>query len=162
VTELAALLQDCYRDKLAELLRHERHARVIATYDFNNAYQYTINRDETQLTWLAKAIVDSGGTVPEATADATGDEREKDASVWRRVVGEDVQRAQSFVDKWSPLADEMTNARHRKLVRVILGETLEQKRLFEQMLAGRTDLLGRREEEVGPVVGTVLPTRWIE
>ena len=32
------------------------------------------------------------------------------------------------------------------------GETLEQKRFFEQALAGRTDLLGRRTEEVGELV----------
>ncbi len=38
----------------------------------------------------------------------------------------------------------MANARHAKMLRVILGETLEQKRFFEQALAGRTDLLGRR------------------
>ena len=43
-----------------------------------------------------------------------------------------------------------------------LGETLEQKRFFEQALAGDTDLLGRRGDEVGPRVGEVLPTRWIE
>ena len=44
----------------------------------------------------------------------------------------------------------------------ILGETLEQKRFFEQALAGMTDLLGRRGAEVGERVGEVLPTRWIE
>jgi hypothetical protein len=56
----------------------------------------------------------------------------------------------------------MTNARYRGMLRVILGEVLEQKRFFEQALAGRDDLLGRRTEEVGPRVGEVLPTRWIE
>ena len=45
---------------------------------------------------------------------------------------------------------------------VILGETLEQKRSFDQALAGQTDLLGRRSEQVGPRVGEVLPTRWVE
>jgi len=45
---------------------------------------------------------------------------------------------------------------------LILGETLEQKRFFEQALAGRHDLLGRRTEDVGPLVGKVLPTRWVE
>jgi hypothetical protein len=56
----------------------------------------------------------------------------------------------------------MTHARHRGMLRVILGETLEQKRFFEQALAGRTDLLGRRSEQMGAPVGQVLPTRWIE
>ncbi len=53
-----------------------------------------------------------------------------------------------------PRVDEMTNARHAKMLRVILGETLEQKRFFEQALAGRTDLLGRRGPiSVGPRIG---------
>ena len=56
----------------------------------------------------------------------------------------------------------MNNARHAKMLRVILGETLEQKRFFEQALAGRHDLLGRRGEQVGPSHGEVLPSRWIE
>jgi hypothetical protein len=56
----------------------------------------------------------------------------------------------------------MNNARHAKMLRVILGETLEQKRFFEQALAGRQDLLGRRGEQVGPSHGEVLPSRWIE
>ena len=43
-----------------------------------------------------------------------------------------------------------------------VGETLEQKRFFEQALAGRTDLLGRRAEQLGPAHGEVLPSRWIE
>ena len=56
----------------------------------------------------------------------------------------------------------MNNARHRGMLRVILGEVLEQQRSFEQALAGELDLLGRRTPEVGPRVGGVLPTRWIE
>ncbi len=56
----------------------------------------------------------------------------------------------------------MDNARHAKMLRVILGETLEQKRFFEQALAGRQDLLGRRGEQLGPSHGEVLPSRWIE
>jgi hypothetical protein len=56
----------------------------------------------------------------------------------------------------------MDNARHAKMLRVIIGETLEQKRFFDQALAGRQDLLGRRGEQVGPSHGEVLPSRWIE
>jgi hypothetical protein len=48
------------------------------------------------------------------------------------------------------------------MLRVILGEVLEQKRFFAQALAGRTDLLGRRGASVGPSHGDVLPSRWIE
>ena len=49
-----------------------------------------------------------------------------------------------------------------EMLRVILGEVLEQKRFFEQALAGRTDLLGRRADVLGPSHGDVLSSRWIE
>ena len=65
------------------------------------------------------------------------------------MIDEDARGAQAFVDRWRPRVEAMTNARHRGMLRVILGETLEQKRFFEQALAGRTDLLGRRTEDVG-------------
>ena len=57
--------------------------------------------------------------------------------------------AQTFVDTWRPRVEAMPNARHRSMLRVILGETLEHKRFFDQALAGRTDLLGRRADGAG-------------
>jgi hypothetical protein len=47
------------------------------------------------------------------------------------------------------------------MLKVILGETLEHKRFFDQALAGREDLLGRRADGAG-TEGYVLPTRWVE
>ena len=83
-----------------------------------------------------------------------------------RVLGEGSgsggHRAQDFVDRWRPKIDLMANARHAKMLRVILGEVLEQKRFFEQALAGRIDLLGLREVHLEPARGEVLPSRWIE
>ncbi len=84
------------------------------------------------------------------------------AAAQRAVFEEDARGAQTFVDRWRPRVDAMTNARHRGMLRVVLGETLEQKRFFEQALAGRNDLLGRRTADVGERVGSVMPTRWIE
>jgi hypothetical protein len=63
VTDLLTLLQEFYRDKLTELLRHIAGARQIAQYDANNTYQYIINREETQLSWVGQAIVALKGTV---------------------------------------------------------------------------------------------------
>jgi hypothetical protein len=161
VTDLLGLLQDFYRDKLTMLLRHEAGARFVGQYDANNTYQYIINREEAQLTWVATAIGELSGTVPGATEPSravTG----KGAAAAHAVIDEDGHNAQAFVDRWRPRIDEMTNARHAKMLRVVLGETLEQKRFFEQALAGRTDLLGRRGPEAGALVGSVLPSRWIE
>jgi hypothetical protein len=161
VTGLLALLQEFYREKLTMMLQHQAGARLIAQYDANNTYQYIINREDVQLTWVANAIIELGGTVadvsePVRTASGKGDAAAKS------VFEQDVQEAQRFVDRWRPRIDELTNARHAKMLRVILGETLEQKRFFEQALAGRQDLLGRRGAQVGPSHGEVLSSRWIE
>jgi hypothetical protein len=161
VTDLLALLQEFYRDKLSILLRHADGARHVSQYDFNNTYQYILNREDAQLSWVGKAIEELGGTLPEANGvprQAGG----KGEAAARTVFDEDARDAQAFVDRWRPRIDAMTNARHAKMLHVILGEVLEQKRFFEQALAGRTDLLGKRAEQLGPSHGEVLPTRWIE
>jgi hypothetical protein len=160
VTDLLPLLQEFARDKLAILLQHDANARRVRQYDFNNTYQYVINRDEMHLSWLANAITGLGGSVPESPSSAapaaTGD---VDAA---RIFEDDARAAQAFVDRWRPRVESMRNARQRGMLRVILGEMLEQKRSFEQALAGRTDLLGKRAEQIGPAFGEVLPTRWVE
>jgi hypothetical protein len=162
VKDLLPLLEEFHRDKLAELLRHQAGARLVGQYDVNNTYQYIINREETQLSWVATAITELGGRAPDdgTEPDRTGSGRGKAAS--QTVLEEDSRAAQAFADKWRPRVDAMTNARHRGMLRVILGETLEQKRFFDQALAGDLDLLGRRTPDVGPRVGSVISTRWIE
>jgi hypothetical protein len=161
VTDLLALLQEFHREKLAMLLRHQASARVVGQYDINNTYQYIINREEAQLSWLATAIADQGGTVVESV-DPGRAIAGSSADAAPAVIEADARDAQAFVDRWRPRVEAMTNARHRGMLRVILGETLEHKRFFEQALAGRTDLLGKRAEQLGPAFGEVLPTRWIE
>jgi hypothetical protein len=161
VTGLLGLVQEFHREKLAMLLRHEAAARLVAQYDANNAYQYIINREDVQLSWLNQAIADLGGT-PDLTAQEAERPASNGSTGWVALAEEDARDAQAFVDRWRPRVDAMANARHQGMLRVILGETLEQKRFFEQAADGEQDLLGRRPDHVGPRVGSVLPTRWIE
>jgi hypothetical protein len=151
------LLLEFYNEKLAELTRHQAHATVIAQYDANNTYQYIINREEVQLSWLTTAITDAGGTLPELHAGPA-----RGARSAREAFEVDRQEAGAFIDRWRPRVEAMTNARHRGMLRIILGEIREQQRFFEQALAGRTDLLGRRAGVDGEATGEVLPARWIE
>ncbi|HKB14088.1 MAG TPA: hypothetical protein VKD69_25660 [Vicinamibacterales bacterium] len=161
MSDLLALLQEFYREKLAAMLKHQAGSRLIPQYDQNNTYQYIINREEAHLAWVGKAIAELGATVADDQAEPSrGDGRRGDAS--HAILEEDARDAQAFVDRWRPRIDQMANARHAKMLRVILGEVLEQKRFFEQALAGRTDLLGRRADVLEPSHGEVLPTRWIE
>jgi hypothetical protein len=161
VTDLVALLQEFYRDKLTMYLRHQAGARLVVQYDANNTYQYIINRDDVQLTWIAKAIEELGGAVPEVSPQSR-DPIGKGGDAARAVIQEDGADSQAFVDRWRPRIDAMANARHAKMLRVVLGEVLEQKRFFEQALAGRVDLLGKRQLNLEPARGEVLPSRWIE
>jgi hypothetical protein len=159
-TELLALLREFHRDKLTIRQRHVAAARHVPHYDFNNTYQYVICREDVQVNWLSDAITDMGGEleqVPEPAIPAS-----KGDSAQTGLLTQDRDAAQAFVDKWRPRIEAMPNARHRSLLRVIVGETLEHKRFFEQALAGRTDLLGRRGASLGPSHGEVLASRWIE
>ena len=158
-TELLALLREFHRDKLAMRQRHVAAARFVNDYDFNNTYQYVINREDAQVAWLRSAVLDMAGTpddVPEPEMDKSGKRGEMQA----RVLGEDRDGARTFVEKWRPRIQTMPNARHRSMLQVIIGETLEHQRFFEQALAGRTDLLGRRADGAG-TGGGVLPERWV-
>jgi rubrerythrin len=160
VSDLLQLVQEFYREKLAMLLRHEAGAQAVAQYDANNTYQYIINREDTHLSWLSAAITSLDGA-PESSAPEPA-RVEKLGDAWRSLAEGHAREAQEFVDRWRPRVESMTNARHRGMLRVILGEMLEQKRFFEQAAAGNLDLLGRRSDAVGPRVGAVLSTRWVE
>ena len=78
----------------------------------------------------------------------------------RAVLERDRDAAQRFTEKWRPRIDTLPNARHRTLLNVILGETLEHNRFFDLALAGRSDLLGRRADGAG-TGGGVMAERWV-
>ena len=159
-TELLDLLTEFYRDKMAMRQRHIAAARLVSDYDFNNTYQYVIAREDLQLNWLRDAVTDMGALpadVPEPAIAANG----KGAQLQAAMLQEDRNGAQAFLDKWKPRVDGLSHARHRTMLNVILGETIEHRRFFDQALAGRSDLLGRRADGAG-TGGGVLPTRWVE
>ncbi len=62
MTDVLALLQEFHRERLAALVRHQAGARLVEQYDANNTYQYIINREATQLSWIEAAIRELGGT----------------------------------------------------------------------------------------------------
>src|SRR5262249_20067945 len=156
--EFVELLRECYRDKSALRQRHLAAARAVTDYDFNNTYQYVINREEIQLQWLRDAIEDRGGKIdeaPEVDVKAGAGKAAQGAGV-----KEDAAGAQAVVDKWKPRIEAGGQPRNRSMLRVILGETIEAKRFFDQMVAGRADLLGRSADGAR-TSGKVLPTRWV-
>jgi hypothetical protein len=165
-TELQQILTEFTAERVALLERHEAGARGVSHYDFNNTYQYVISREETHLSWLEAALKEAGLTLPRAASalpvpPVPKPGRTADPGFFRAILEDDAQHLGAFVKKWRPRVDRMTHARHRTMLNVILGESLEHERFFSQAAAGLEDLLGRRTGGVARQ-GSVLPTRWLE
>jgi hypothetical protein len=163
--ELLKFLTDVTADRIALLQRHEAGARVVSHYDFNNTYQYVINREETHLRWLQDALGEFGVGLPQPATTypvpEVGKSKKGDLSVFRGVLEDDVRTLRAFVDRWRPRVEKITHARHRTMLGVMLGESLEYARMFEQAAGGFEDVLGKRSSHTTRV-GAVLPTRWLE
>jgi hypothetical protein len=158
-SELLALLSEFYRDKLSMRQRHAAVARHVGNYSFNNTYQYIIAREDVHLAWLEAAIRELEGaseTIAEPVLPSPG----KKSDAFLSLVQEDARGAETFATRWRERAGGVTNARHRNMLGVIVGEVLEHKRFFDQMIAGRDDLLGRRMDGAGTGNG-VLGVRWL-
>ena len=164
--ELQQLLTDLAAERVALVERHEAGARVMSHYDFNNTYQYVIAREETHLEWLGTALADFGAALPKASSSlpvpAVGKISKKvEPAAFKAILDDEVRTLGAFVQKWRPKVDSLTHARHRTMLNVVLGESLEHQRLFTQAAGGFEDLLGKRTD--GALrVGGVLPARWQE
>jgi Mn-containing catalase len=157
-TELLSLLQEFYSERAALMMRHVAVARHVGNLDFNNTYQYLIAREETHLSWIRSAIEELGGVAAPPGAEPAI-QPSKGADFVHGLIDEDARSAQAFTAEWTDRVEQVTNARHRLMLRVVLGETLEHQRFFEQAGAGREDLLGRRLD-AGPRRGEVVGARW--
>jgi hypothetical protein len=163
--ELLKVLNDFAAERLALLQRHEAGARIVSHYDFNNTYQYIINREETHVAWLGAALDERGAPYPAAaTAIPVPDlpkVKKVEPATFRGVLEDDSRTLGAFVERWRPRVAEMTHARHRTMLNVVLGESMEHQRLFAQAASGFEDVLGKRTIDAKRV-GGVLPTRWME
>jgi hypothetical protein len=160
--DLLALVRDFHREKLGLRERHVAVARLVGDYAFNNTYQYIIAREDVHVSWLDAALADLGAQPADVAPVELPPLGRKESP--KPLITEDATDASAFVTRWRARLPEVTNARLRGLMNVILGETLEQTRFFEQMLAGQEDLLGRRSNGPGsPGTGDgVMAVRWIE
>ena len=155
---LADLIRDFYLERVAQLTRHEDVAVTVTDYDINNAYQYIIAREQTHLSWLQHALLDLGGPTP--AEPPRGQALQAKGDGWKRFAAEDASGNVQFVEKWRPKVEAVTNARHKGMLKVILGEMLEHKRLFDQASQGRRDLIGK-SLAINEHRGDVMPTRFV-
>lgn len=167
MSELQTLLTEFAAERLALVERHEASARIVSNYDFNNTYQYMISREETHLSWVRSALAEYDAMLPAAGSAALPAPvapratRKVEVGAFRSILEDDARYLGAFVDRWRPRVESMEHARHRTMLNVILGESMEHKRFFEQAAAGFEDLLGRRTAGSARI-GAVLPTRWLE
>jgi bacterioferritin (cytochrome b1) len=163
--DLKTVLVAFAADRIALLQRHEAGARAVSHYDFNNTYQYIIAREETHLVWLQTALGELETPLPPAGAvlpvpAVPQPSKLGNAAAYREILEDDAAHLRAFIETWREKVDGITHARHRTMLNVILGETREHQRFFEQAASGFEDLLGRRTG--GDRVGGVLATRWVE
>jgi hypothetical protein len=155
--ELLRLLLEFYRETIDLVQARHANARSVVDYDANNAYQQVLGRQDVHLRWISDAIADLGGTTPELPLDQAIPGTPARADV-TSIIEADARSQKAFLDRWLPCVPAVTNARHRKLLELILGEMAEHFRVFQQALDGRTDLLGRHAQGKA-LRGEVLPAR---
>ena len=155
---LADLIRDFYLERVSLLMRHEDVARLITDYDINNAYQYIIAREQTHLSWLQHAQLDLGAALVNDPARGTAPTAKGDA--WKSLAGEDARSNALFVEKWRPKVEGVSHARHKGMLKVILGEMLEHKRLFDQAADGNRNLIGK-SLEINDHSGDVMSARFV-
>ena len=154
---LPELIRDVYLERVSLLMRHEDVAQLITDYDINNAYQYIIAREQTHLSWLQHALLDLGA--PLVNDPPRGPALSAKGDAWKGLAGDDARSAVQFVEKWRAKIDTVTNARHKGMLKVILGEAMEHKRLFDQAAIGRKDLIGK-SLDINDHSGDVMASRW--
>jgi hypothetical protein len=164
--DLRSLLTAITADRVTLIQRHEAGARAVGNYDFNNAYQYVIAREETHLSWLRAALEEMGAPMPAAANEIpvpalSKPAKNAEARLYNGILEDDVRHLAGFVERWRPRVATVTHARHRTMLGVVLGESVEHQRLFEQAASGLEDVIGRRTTGAERV-GVVLPTRWQE
>jgi hypothetical protein len=153
--ELLQFLNDFHRDTLELFKARQTHAQSVAAYDANNGYQQVLGRQEIHLQWITDAIAALGGTAADSPDQVSGKAKAETA---KAIIDADAANQRAFVDRWGPRVALVNNARHRKMLELILGEMKEHLRVLEQASDSRPDLLGRHAD--GKVLrGTVMAAR---
>jgi hypothetical protein len=153
--ELLQFLSEFHRDILELFKARQTHAQSVAAYDANNGYQQVIGRQEIHLQWVRDGIAALGGTAADSPDQVSGKAKRETA---KSIIDADAANQRAVLDRWSPRLAEVNNARHRRMLELILGEMKEHLRVLEQASDSRGDLLGRHAD--GKVLrGTVIAAR---
>ena len=154
-SELMTFLNDFYRDTLGLFKARQTNAQSVAAYDANNGFQQILGRQEIHLQWVRDAVASLGGTAADSLDQVSGKASRETA---KSIIEADAAAQKAFIDRWAPRISAVTNARHRKMLELIVGEMKEHLRFLQQGAESRADLLGRHSD--GKVLrGTVMAAR---
>jgi len=154
-SELLTFLNEFHRDTLELFKTRQTNAQSVAAYDANNGYQQVLGRQEVHLQWLADAIAALGGAAADSPDTVSGKASRESA---RSIIDADAGNQKAFIDRWTPRVATVTNARHRKMLELVLGEMKEHLRVLQQAAESRADLLGRHS--AGKILrGSVMAAR---
>jgi len=142
--ELLTFLQEFFRETLDLFKARQVLSRSVAAYDANNGYQQVLGRQEVHLRWLADAIDALGGTPADLPGDGGPSSARRESA--KSLIESDARSQQGFIDRWTPRLGQVTNARNRKMLDLIVGEMKEHLRMLQQASESRTDLLGRHAD----------------
>ena len=154
--ELQKLLIDFHRETLEIFNARQANSQSVAAYDANNGYQQVLGRQEVHLRWLSDAITGLEGTATELPPPQVTGKASRESA--KSIIDRDAVGQKTFIDRWTPIIPNITNARNRKMLELILGEMKEHLRVLQQAADSRPDLLGRHSD--GKVLrGTVMAVR---
>jgi hypothetical protein len=154
-SELLAFIKEFHRDTLELFKARQTNAQSVSAYDANNGYQQVLGRQEIHLQWLAAAIAALGGTAADSLDQVSGKASHESA---KSIIDIDAEHQREFIERWTPRVGAVTNARHAKMLELILGEMQEHLRVLQQASESRADLLGRHS--AGKILrGSVMAAR---
>ena len=142
--ELLELLKTFHRETQELFVTRQRNAESVGAYEANNAYQQVIGRQEVHLQWLADAIETLGGTVPANPDPAPAGDVKRDRA--HPVIESDARDQQAFIERWTPRLADVSHARNRTMLELLLGEMKEHLRMLSHARDGRSDVLGRHTD----------------
>ncbi len=129
---LAELIRDFYLERVSLLMRHEDVGA--ARHRLRHQQRLPVHhrpRGDAPVVAAARAARPaarrSSTTRPRTALAAPGK-----GDAWKSLAADDARANAQFVEKWRPKVEIVTNARHKGMLKVILGEMLEHKRLFDQ------------------------------
>ena len=110
-TDLVALLQECYRDRLALVERHKAVAVHVPTTTSTTPTSTSSTAKRRTSSGWRDALVELGAPLPDAAGTGRRSRIERSKDAWRPLAAEDARAGQAFLAKWRPRVESLSATR---------------------------------------------------